>query len=67
MSINNDANMLANFVNDSSSAKAQLRCRQKKVDGAGHACQEQLEALGIGRTGAGQLFSCAPYLGVQTG
>jgi hypothetical protein len=33
-SINNDANMLANFVNDSSAAKALLRCLQKEVYGA---------------------------------
>jgi hypothetical protein len=160
-SINNDANMLPNFVNDSSAAKALLRCLQKEVygapraiavivptrfatnyfvmqgvqwnkaaplqacsddawtdlggkpkeaqevlqrsdfwrllsvaikflrpfsdfilqieadrpvlarmygfDDAGHACQEQHEALGTGQGDAGQLFSWAPKLGAQTG
>jgi hypothetical protein len=33
-SINDDANVLANFVNDSSGAKALLRCLQKEVYGA---------------------------------
>jgi hypothetical protein len=67
-SINNDANMLANFVNDSSAARALLGWLQKEVDGAPRAiavsipmrfATNYLLMQGIQRSKAALLQACS--------
>jgi hypothetical protein len=67
-SINNDANMLANYISDSSAAKVLLRCLQKEVCGAPRAiavslaqrfATNYLMMQGIQRNKAALLQACS--------